>query len=112
MLRALVTITAGTAAMPVNIPPGETFDPKKVGLDAGETRRLIDTDSAAEIGETTAAPPRTPVEIPAGWAELSAADMIALALELGAGDAVKAKDGNAAADFVAKVVAERAAAGQ
>ena len=116
MLKALVTITAGSATQPVNIAPGETFDPAKVGIDKADAERLVAIGSAAEV-ETVKSATAPPVAIPAvviplDWKELKAADMVALALKMGAGDDVKTKDGNAAAEFVAKVAADRAAAGQ
>lgn len=54
--------------------------------------------------------PSGPVEIPAGWESFKAADLVDLAHRLGAPDDVKTKD--PAVEFIAKVVAERASAGQ
>jgi hypothetical protein len=57
MLRALTTITAGTAARPVEIANGEVFDPAKVGIDEEGAARLLAIGSAAAIAEEPSAAP-------------------------------------------------------
>ena len=100
-LLALVTLEHGTPLKPAAIAPGQVFE-----WPSAEAKALVDRGFAkvAPADAVVPASPASPVEIPAGWQDLSAAELVELARNLGAGDDVKTK---AAAEFVGKVEADR-----
>lgn len=103
-LTAIMTIDYGTPKAPLTAAPGEDFD-----CPADEAAGLIERGAAAEPkGKPVASEPAAPVEIPEGWADLLAPDLIALARKLGASKDVNTK--GEAHDLVTRIVADRAAA--
>lgn len=75
--------------------------------DAKTAWAAVDDGAAAFVGDQPSRPGPRPedVAIPAGWESLSAAELVGLALKLGAGKEVKTKD--AAGEFVAQVAKSR-----
>ena len=102
---ANMTIEAGTPAKPVTIPPGQSFE-----IDDEDPENLIGRGIASPVAGAPrvelSAPPG-PIEIPEGWQDLKADELVALARKLGADRDVNRKD--EALAFVAEVVAARAA---
>lgn len=107
---ANMTIEAGTPAKPVTISPGQSFE-----IDGDDPENLLGRGiaslpvAATHVAISSPVPPPGPVEIPEGWADLKADELVALARKLGAKSEVNRRD--EATAFIAAVVAERAANG-
>ncbi len=101
---ANMTIEAGTPAKPQAIAPGQQFE-----IDGADPENLIGRGivSLPVLPARVASSPA--VDIPEGWANLKADELVALARKLGATNDVNRKD--EASAFIAAVVAERAANG-
>ncbi|WP_425065115.1 hypothetical protein [Reyranella sp.] len=103
---ANMTIEAGTPAKPVTIAPGQSFE-----IDDEDPENLIGRGIASPVAGAPrvelSPPPPGPIEIPEGWQDLKADELVALARKLGADRDVNRKD--EALAFVAEVVAARAA---
>lgn len=103
---ANMTIEAGTPARPVTIARGDTFE-----IDADDPENLVGRGIVSPVGVTppveALSPPADPVEIPAGWQDLKADELVALARSLGAARDVSRKD--EALAFIASVEVARAA---
>jgi len=97
---ANMTIETGTPAKPRTVAKGEAFD-----IDADDPENLLGRGIATDQAPAPVLIPPAPIEIPDGWRDLPAADVIALAHKLGAGGEVAKKDD--AIDYVAGVVAAR-----
>lgn len=105
---ANMTIEAGTPAKPVTIAPGQSFE-----IDGDDPENLLGrgiVSPALAVSSVQLQPQPSPtlVDIPEGWDQLKADEMIALARKLGAKNEVNRKD--EAAAYITTMVAERAAA--
>lgn len=104
---ANMTIEAGTPAKPVTISPGQSFE-----IDGDDPENLVGRGIASPalvVSSVQLQPQFQPsVDIPEGWADLKADELVALARKLGAKSDVNRKD--EAVAFIAAVVADREAA--
>lgn len=91
------------AIYPTHFKPGDVVE--------GDLARVAVENKWAEEGVkgATKMPADGPIQIPEGWEKLNAADSIALARKLGAGDDVKTKA--VAVDFITAEIAKRDAQG-
>ncbi len=102
-LTALMTIEYGTPTQPVTCQKGDDFD-----CPVDDAPGLIIRGIATPAKDDASVPSPEPVEIPEGWQDLKADELVALARKLGAKSDVNRQD--EATAFVASIVAERVAA--
>lgn len=103
---ALMTIEQGTPARPVApVAPGAMLEIPADDPDGFVARGIARDLTDQELALLETAPASPQIDVPAGWRDLGAADMVALAHKLGAGGDVETK--TAAAEYIGRMVADR-----
>ena len=100
---ANMTVEAGTPAKPVTIARGDTFE-----IDGDDPENLIGRGIVSPVSGPSRveslSPSSNPVQIPEGWEDFKADELVALARKLGATSEVTGKD-----DALAFISAQEAA---